>query len=340
MRKKAVLISGAVLLAGAIGLLLRPRGPAVLTVGAFPALREACEEIIPLFEADWKKKTGTPVRVRASYVESALQARAVAGGFEADVAVFSSDQGMARLEKAGLLTHPWRKAKARGVVANSIVLLAVREGNPRGIRDWVDLAKPGVNVLASDPKTSGAAPWTFLALYGAADRGAAEPYAGGDAGAFRFSVALFKNVPVLDGGARALSRFERGWGDAVVAAESDVFVARRDGAKIARVVPRSTVLIQHPAAVVDAYADKHGVRAEAEAFLDFLWTPAAQEAFAKAGFRPVDRKILGWHRGDFPKVLDLWTVEELGGWANAGPVFFGPGGLYDGVWEEVHASGR
>lgn len=341
--KRTSIVAGAALAAGILWALTPARDPnrVVLTLGAFTAPREAYHEIIPLFQKYWKEKTGKIVEVRASYLGSGAQSRAIAGGFEADVAALSLDSDLARLEKAGLITHPWRKTAHKGVVTTSVVAIAVREGNPKGIRDWADLARPGVEVLTPNPKTSGGAQWNFLALYGAAERGAAEPYAAGDAGAFRFAVAVFKNVSVMDKGAReSLINFERGLGDAAITYENEILAARLAGVMDERVIPRSTVLIQNPAAVVDAYAEKHGVRAEAEGFLDFLWTPAAQEVFARNGFRPVDLGVMARHRDSFPKILDLWTIDDLGGWSDAGPVFFGPGGVYDGVLEEAHAAVR
>ena len=337
MRKKRPLLAGA----GAAGLLwvlvFSLGGGPVLTVAVHPASREVFHELLPRFRRQWLETTGKRIEVRASYRVSGSQSRAVAGGFPADVAVFSLDSDVARLEKAGLITHDWRAAPHRGVVATSIVVLAVRDGNPKGIRGWGDFTRPGVEVLTSHPKVSGA-PWNFLALYGSADRGGAPPYGGGDAGAFRFCKAVLKNVRVLDADARAsFLRFERGLGDVAVTYENEVLAARRWGQEGDRIIPRSTLLVQTPAALVDVCADRHGVRAEAEAFLNFLWTPEAQEVFARHGFRPVDKDVLAEYRWMFPAVADLWTVEDYGGWGEVGSVFFGPGGLFDSVMEETRA---
>lgn len=312
-------------------------GPVVLTLASHDAPREALHEIIPLFRKHWLDRTGHRVVVRASYRGSGAQSRAVAAGFAADVAVFSLDSDMVRLEKAGLITHDWRKGWNGGMVAGSAVVLAVRDGNPRNIRGWGDLARKNLDILTHNPKTSGT-PWNFLALYGSADRGAAAPYGGGDEGAFRFCRAVFKNVRVMDADARgALLRFERGLGDAVVTDENEM-LSRPAGLPGDKVVPRSTVLIQFPAAVVDVYADRHGARPEAEAFRDFLLSFQAQEVFARHGFRPVDRTALFRNRGKFPPIPDAWTVEDYGGWSEVGSVFFGPGGLFDSVMEETRAA--
>ncbi len=318
--------------------LFRKRGPLVLTLGAFSVPEEAYREIIPLFQKRWKEMTGSRVEVRVSFMDGGDQSRAVAAGFPADVAALALTSDIERLERAGLVTHDWKKGRYRGVVTRSVVAIAVREGNPQRIHGWGALAEPGVRVLISHPKTSERARWSFLALYGSAERGAADPYAAGDGGAFRFCAAVFRNVAALDDSPReTLRRFAGGWGDAAVACESDILAERLSGAAVERVIPRSAVLVENPVAVVDVNADRHGARKEAEAFVDFLWSPEAQEVFARRGFRPVDRRVMERFRGEFPPVPDLWKVDEFGGWSEVGTVFFGPGGLFDSVMEEVHA---
>jgi sulfate/thiosulfate transport system substrate-binding protein len=318
-------------------------GPAqdrdALTLGAYAGPREAYREIIPLFQKRWKEKTGRDIDVRSSFAGSDAQSRAIAAGFEADVAALASEADLSRLEKAGLVEPSWRKGRFRGMAAYSLVVIVTRPGNPQKIRDWSDLAKRGLTILAPQPKTSGPAQWNFLALYGAAERGVAEPYAGGPDGAFRYAVDVFKNARVLDLGSReSLLSFERGWGDAAIASESEFLAARKAGSKNERVVPRSTILVQNPVAVVDAYAAKHNAREAARAFVDFLWTMEAQTAFARHGFRPVDRRALGRVKTDLPPVRDLWTIDDLGGWEQVGTSFFGPGGVYDTVMEEAYAA--
>jgi sulfate/thiosulfate transport system substrate-binding protein len=337
IRTKRILLQCLVL---ALLLLFLPSGwppRAVLVLAAFDAPRGAYEEIIARFQKDWFDRTGRRVEVRASFKASAAQSRAVAAGFPADVAAFAHGGDMARLERAGLITHDWRVPR-QGAVSASLVALAVREGNPAGIRGWGDLARKGVKVLAPHPKVAPGAAWIFLALYGVAERGAAPPYRAGDEAAFGYCKAVYANALSLDASAsRALRRFEQGWGDAVVAWESDILEARARGARLERVLPRSTVMIEHPAAVVDVNADRHGVRPEAEAFLAFLRAPEAQAIFARRGFRPIDSRVLNENRRVFPPLPDLWSVQDYGGWSEVGTVFFGPGGLFDSVLEELHA---
>lgn len=333
-RQIAVLIG--VLLTGAV--LLWPKGDPVVVLAAFPGPRAAYQEIIPLFQKYWFDTTGRRVRVRASFAPSGAQSRAVAAGFEADVAVFSNAADMLRLERAGLLTHDWRD-KNDGMVTGAAVVLAVRDGNPLGVQSWRDLALPGFRLALPHPKLADDGRWAFLGLYGAAERGSAPPYRAGDAAAFRFCKAVFKNAPVLDPDApRALQRLARGEVDAVLAPDDAVLAAQAAGEKIDRVFLRSTVLAEHPAALIDAWANAHGVRAEAQAFLDFLWTPQAQAVFARQGYRPVHRGVLADHRRAFPPVPDLWTAIDYGGWSELGSVFFGPGGLFDSVMEEADAA--
>lgn len=341
MNKTKILSIAAAAVVGAGAWLLARRGgeTSIVVLGGFTAPREAYHELIPRFQRAWFDATGKRVEVRESYLGSGAQSRAIAAGFPADVAALSLESDIVRLERAGLITREWRTGKTRGIVTASVVALAVRKGNPEKIRTWEDLARPGLEILTPNPKTSGGAQWNFLALYGAAERGEAGSFAPGDEGAFRFCRAVFSNILVLDKGAReSLINFERGLGDVAVSYESEILAARLAGSDIESVVPRSTILIENPVAVVDANAEKHGVREEAEAFVRFLLSPEAQEVFARHGFRPADPSLRGETKVRFPPVPDLWSIEEFGGWEEAGTVFFGPGGVFDQVMEDVHAS--
>src|ERR1051325_6726481 len=287
-----------------------------LILGAYTTPREAYgKAIIPAFQKYWKEKTGQDVEFQESYQGSGAQSRAIVGGFEADVAALSLEGDIDKIAEAGLITHDWKAKPNRGMVSTSIVVIAVRQGNPKGIKDWADLAQPGLNVLTPDPKTSGGAQWNINAIYGAALRGFAGVPKDDKAAAKELLKNIFHNVSVLDKGAReSITNYEKGVGDVAITYESEVLVGRQAGQRYAYIVPRSTILIENPVAVVDAYADKHGVRQIADAFVNFLWNEEAQRAFAQYGLRPVDPRVAEKLKSSYPSVQDLWIIEFLGGW--------------------------
>src|SRR6185369_7086343 len=201
----------------------------------------------------------------------------ITGGFEADIAALSLEGDIHKIAEAGLITHDWKSKPNRGIVSTSIVVIAVRPGNPKGINDWADIAQPGLNVLTPDPKTSGGAQWNVNAIYGAALRGLAGVQKDDRAAAQEFLMNVFRNVSIMDKGAReSITNYEKGVGDAAITYESEVRVGQAAGEKYEAVVPHSTLLIENPGAVVDVYADKHGTRAAAEGFVDFLHGAEAQ----------------------------------------------------------------
>lgn len=252
------------------------------------------------------------------------------------MAALSLQADLDRIAGAGLITHDWRAEPNSGVVTTSIVVLAVRKGNPMGIRDWADLARPGLNVLTPDPKTSGGAQWNVNAMYGAALRGQVEGVAKDDSAAARdFLARVFRNVSIMDKGAReSMTTFEKGLGDVAVTYENEVLVGRRAGQTYEYVIPRSTILVENPAAVVDVYAKEHGVRDAAQAFVDFLRTPEAQRAFAEYGLRPVDPDVGREVAAEFPPVQDLWRVDYLGGWGRVTESLYGRDGVFTRVLEQ------
>lgn len=312
-----------------------------LILGAYTTPREAYSKaLIPAFQSHWKDQTGQNIRFQESYLGSGAQARAIVGGFEADVAALSLEADVERIVREGLITHDWKSRPHGGMVTNSIVVIAVRPGNPQGIQDWADLARLGVDVLTPDPKTSGGAMWNICAMYGAALRGfvrgvpAEDPQA---AGAFLASV--FRNVFIMDKGAReSITNFERGVGDVALTYENEVIVGKQAGQEYEYVIPRSTILIENPVALIDRNVDTHGVRPVAEAFLDFLWRREAQRAFANFGLRPVDSEVAAQVEDRYPRVHDLWKIDFLGGWEQAIPNLFGPQGVYTKMYEELHQS--
>jgi sulfate transport system substrate-binding protein len=311
-----------------------------LLLGAYTTPREVYRDaVLPAFEKAWKEKTGGAVEFRTSYQGSGAQARAIIGGFEADVAALALAPDIDRIAQERVITHDWKARPHGGMVTNSVVVLAVRKGNPAKIKDWTDLTRSGLNVLTPDPKTSGGAMWNINALYGAALRGHAGVPANDPAAAAKFLARVFRNVSIMDKGAReSIMTFEKGVGDVAITYENEVLTAQAAGEQIEYVVPRSTILIQNPAALVDTYVDKHGTREAAAAFLDFLVTPDAQRSFARFGFRPVDPDVAKESEGKFPAVEDLWTVEDLGGWPKILEEIYGPQGIWTKVFAEKSAA--
>lgn len=312
-------------------------GSAKLILGAYTTPREAYGKILPLFKEQWQQKSGQEVIFEESYLGSGAQSRAIVEGFEADVTALSLEADITRIEKASLITHDWRKVGAKGMVSTSIVVLGVRKGNPLGIKDWADLAKPGVEILTPNPKTSGGAMWNILALYGAAKRGFIEGVPkDDDTAAQAFLLAVLKNVKVMDKGAReSITTYEKGVGNVIITYENEILVGQKGGQDYEMVIPRSTILIENPVAIVDSYADKHGTRQVAEAFVDFLFTRQAQEIFADYGLRSVDAEVAKATADRYPPIEDLFTIEEFGGWAKATPEFFGETGIYNQVVSQV-----
>lgn len=306
-------------------------GSIKLTLGAYTTPREAYRELIPLFQAQWKEETGQNVEFEESYLGSGAQSRAVVEGFEADVVALSLEADVNRIQDAGLITHDWKAGATKGMVSTSIVVFAVRPGNPKGIQDWADLGKPGLEILTPNPKTSGGAMWNVLALYGAAQRGYIEGVAANDPNAAAdFLLSVLNNVTVMDKGAReSITNFEKGVGDLAITYENEVLVGQQSGQTYEMIIPRSTILIENPAAVVDVYVDKHGTRAVAEAFVAFLMTREAQEIYAKHGLRSVDPAVAQATADSYPPIEDLFSIEEFGGWAKATPNFFGEQGIYN-----------
>jgi sulfate/thiosulfate transport system substrate-binding protein len=304
-----------------------------LTLGAYTTPREVYgKAIVPAFQRYWKDKTGEEVRVDASYLGSGAQARAIVGGFEADVAALSLEADIETIAKAGLIQRDWKYGPHAGMVTRSIVVIAVRAGNPKGIRDWDDLRRPGLNVLTPNVRTSGGAMWNVCAIYGAAMRGGTAAPPGDAAAAQSLLHDVLANVTIMDKGAReSIVSFEKGVGDAAITYENEAVVGRRSGQTYEYLVPHSTILIENPAAVVDVYADKHGNRDLADAFVAFLGAPESQRAFAQFGLRPVDSAVESQLTGTLPQVQDLFTIRDLGGWPEAIRTLFAPGGVYERV---------
>ncbi|HSJ15560.1 MAG TPA: sulfate ABC transporter substrate-binding protein [Longimicrobiales bacterium] len=304
-------------------------GARTLTLGVYTTPREVYAAVKPQFSAAWQARTGAPVTFRDSYLGSGAQSRAIAGGFEADVAALSLEPDIARLVEAGLVDAAWKEGAHRGMVSRSIVVLGVRAGNPLAIRDWDDLARAGVEVLTPNPRTSGGAMWNIAALYGAALRGPTRA-PGDTAAADDLLRRVLANVSVMDKGAReSMLTFEAGVGDVIITYENEIIAAQRAGQAVDYVIPRSTILIENPAVVVDRYAAAHGNAEVAAAFVAFLASDEVQRLFADHGYRPVSEAVALERSDRFPPVTDLFTIRDLGDWSAAVPALFGAGGAFD-----------
>jgi sulfate transport system substrate-binding protein len=304
-----------------------------LTIGAYSVVREVLHEgILPAFAEHWRSKTGREVRFEESYNASGAQARAIAAGFDADIAILSLEGDVDLLVKAGLVKKDWKTGPTKGMITRSLVVVGHREGNPRGIQDWDDLARPGVGVLYPDPKTSGGARWNVNAIYGAGlfRSGRKKP----DREAARDLLARVQaNVINMDSsGRQSMATFERGTGDAVVTYENELLLQRKIKGKAAPyVIPPATLLIEGPAALVEASVARHGNRDLAEAFLAFLRSEQGQRILVDYGFRPLD-PMLDTDTDRRPLPPRLFTMADLGGWGKIKKELYEPGGVWDSLF--------
>ena len=289
-----------------------------LRVGAFSGAREVVgTRVLPAFTRRQLRR-GHRVVVEPWFTGSETLVDAVDEAFPADVVLFSHTHDVDVLVERGLVAPDWSQRPHGGIVCRSLVVLAVRDGNPRNVRDWADLARPGIVVVTPDPAQSGGGLWNVCALYGAALRGHAGVPAGDVEAAAGFVARVLANASCRHASASdAYAAFRGGAGDVAITYESEIALGWIFGSEAERVLPSSSVLVESPAAVVCAHADAHGVRAIAEALCDHLWTPAAQWHFARCGLRPVQPEVWAANRQRFPDPEDLWTIEFLGGWEKA-----------------------
>jgi sulfate transport system substrate-binding protein len=309
-----------------------PASAATLTLGAYTTPREAYgKAILPAFAKQWADQHGgQKVEFRESYLGSGAQARAITSGFEADVAALSLEPDIEKVREAGLIKHDWKAGDGGGMITRSVVVIGVRKGNPKHITDWDDLARPGVSALTPDVRTSGGAMWNVAAIYGAALRGQTKAKASDGQAAEKLLGAVLHNVKIFDRGAReSLLNFEQGVGDAIITYENEILVGKSKGQDYEYVIPKSTILIENPVALVDGYTERHKNDALAKAFVAYLSTPEAQRAFAEYGLRPVAPAIASELAAKFPAVTDLFTVKELGGWPDLQKKLFDKDRAYD-----------
>ncbi len=308
----------------------KPAGTTLLNVSYDPT-RELYQEVNAAFAKKWQAEHGQTIDIKQSHGGSGKQARAVLDGLEADVVTLALGYDVDVLAQKGkLLPEGWQsRLPGNSCPYTSIVVFVVKKGNPKGIKDWDDLVKDGVAVITPNPKTSGGARWNYLAAWAYAAK------KGGEDGAREFVTKLYKNVPVLDSGARgATTTFvERGIGDVLVAWENDAMLAAGELGKdkFEIVVPSLTILAEPPVALVDRNADKHKTRALAEAYLQFLYGDEGQELVAKHHYRPRSEAVLAKHP-EFPKVALVTVDQAFGGWAKAQKAHFDDGGVFDRIY--------
>jgi sulfate transport system substrate-binding protein len=320
--------------AAAAPLLGQSQKPVTLLNVSYDPTRELYEDINQQFASYWKGKAGQEVKIRQSHGGSGKQARSVIDGLEADVVTLALAYDIDQIAaKGGTLPAEWQKRLPNNSSPyTSTIVLLVRKGNPKGIRDWGDLAKPGVSVITPNPKTSGGARWNYLAAWTWALR---QP-GGTDATAKDFVTKLYKNVPVLDAGARGSTTtfVERGIGDVLIAWENEALLAIKElgPGKFEVVAPSISILAEPPVAVVDKAAGKHGTRAVAQAYLEYLYTDKGQETAARHFYRPRTASVAQKYASQFPQ-LTLVTIDEaFGGWAKAHSTHFADGALFDQIY--------
>lgn len=302
---------------------------------SYDPTRELYQEVNKAFAAQWKAKTGQNVTINQSHGGSGKQARAVIDGLAADVVTLALAYDIDEIsERAGLLPPNWQsRLPDHSSPYTSMIVLLVRKGNPKAIKDWDDLVRPGVAVITPNPKTSGGARWNYLAAWGYA----LGKNHGNEAAAKDFVSRLYKNVPVLDSGARgATDTFvQRGIGDVLIAWENEALLAVRELGrdKFEIVDPSTSILAEPPVSLVDKVVDKHGTRQVAQAYLEFLYTEEGQDIVARNFYRPRMKSVAAKYAVQFPKIK-LFTIDDVfGGWQKAQKTHFSDGGVFDQIYQ-------
>lgn len=307
-----------------------------LLLVSYTVTKSAYDKILPRFEADWKARTGQAIRVRTSYGGSGSQTRAIIDGLEADVATLALSGDVLKLQKAGLVQPGWEKELPdASIITHSVVAFLTRDGNPKRVSGWADLARPDVKVITANPKTSGGARWNFLGLWGSVTQ-----TGGTEAQARAYVTSVYRNVENLPKDAReATDAFlKRGQGDVLLNYENEAILARSLGElKQPFVVPEVNILIEGPVVVVDRNVDSRGTRKPAEALAAYLQSAEAQRIFAEQGFRPVNPQVWQEVKSRFAPVPKPFTVAAFGGWQKVESTFFAKSG---GLWDELFGQSR
>jgi sulfate transport system substrate-binding protein len=309
----------------------QPSGAYILNVSYDPT-RELYADIDKAFIPLWKAKSGQDLLVNVSNGGSGKQARAVIDGLEADVVTLALAYDIDAIAAKGLLAPNWQtRLPNNSAPYTSTIVFLVRKGNPKGIKDWDDLVKPGVQVITPNPKSSGGARWSFLAAYGYAKN-----KFGSDDAAKDFVKKLYANVPVLDSGARASTNtfVQRGIGDVLLSWENEAYLSLKELGpdKFEIVNPSVSILAEPPVAVVDKVVDHKGTRAVAQAYLEFLYTDAAQDIIGKDYYRPIGAAAKAKYASQFPNIQLFTIKDEFGGWTSAQKTYFADGGVFDQIY--------
>jgi sulfate transport system substrate-binding protein len=307
--------------------------PVQLLNVSYDPTRELYQELNTAFSKAWQAKTNQAVSIQQSHGGSGAQARAVIDGHEADIVTLALAYDTDAIQQSGLLDAGWqRRLPDNSAPYTSTIVFLVRKGNPKAVKNWDDLVKPGIGVITPNPKTSGGARWNYLAAW----EYAKQLPGGDDVAAREFVRRLYANVPVLDSGARgATTTFvQRGIGDVLLAWENEAFLALAESKDaIEMVVPALSILAEPPVALVDKVVDRKNTRTVAEAYLNFLYTPQAQEIIAKHHYRPRDGAVASKYASAFAAVK-LFTIDEaFGGWQSAQKTHFADGGTFDQIYK-------
>ncbi len=306
-----------------------------LTLVSFAVTKSGYGRVIPKFTEKWKREHNQNVNFNQSYGGSGSQTRAVVDGLEADIVHLALALDTEKIVKAGLIQPDWaNKFPQNSIVTKSVAALVTRADDPKQIKTWSDLDKPGLKVITADPKTSGVARWNFLALWGAVLKTGGNPTQAKD-----FVTQVYGNVPILARDAREAADvfFKQGQGDVLINYENEILLATEKGEQLPYTIPEVNISIDNPIAVVDQNIDKHQTRAVAEAFVQYLFTPEAQREFAQVGFRPVDPTIAKEPEfvKKFPAVKTLFTADQLGGWTEIQKQFFADGAMFDQIQSSI-----
>ena len=313
--------------------LAAPAGAQALLNVSYDPTREFYQAFNAAFAKYYKANTGKDITVRQSHGGSGAQARSVIDGLEADVVTLALAYDIDAIAKAGLTAADWQKRLPQNSAPyTSTIVFLVRKGNPKGIKDWADLVRPGVGIIPANPKTSGGARWTYLAAYGQALRSSN----GDHARARDYVTRFYRNAPVLDSGARGATNtfVQRGIGDVLVGWENEAYLAIAEAkGQFEIVVPSQSILAEPPVAVIDKVVARKGTRAIAEEFVKYLYTPEGQELAARNHYRPRDEKVAAKYANSFARTT-LFTIDQVfGGWAKAQVTHFADGALFDQIYK-------